>query len=519
MSDNTIKHIVIVGGGTAGWLTAGILASDHRAAHEDGLRITLIESPNIPILGVGEGTWPSLPDTLHRIGINETDFIRECNASFKQGSRFDGWVTGASDDFYFHPFEAPPNSDDVDPLALWRAAPAGTPFAQAVNFQPAVCLEGKAPKQIVTPEFAAVANYAYHLDAPAFADLLRGHCTKQLGVRLLTDDVVEIHTTEKDGISALTTKDNGDLAADLYIDCTGSKALLIGEALGVETKDASDVLFNDRALAIQAPYSKNDEPIASQTTGTALRAGWVWDIALQTRRGIGYVYSSRHTNDDEARSELAEYLKAKAPDSDVTGSDARLIKFRSAYRQTPWVDNVVAVGMSQGFVEPLEASAIVMIELSATMISDILPARCDTMEPARRRFNERFSYRWARIIDFLKLHYVLSQRTEQYWADHRDMATWTDRLTGLLEQWRHEPPSREDFTQALEIFPAASYAYVLYGMGFETAPRQTWRRKDMAEIVTQHANDIRSKQNKLLGGLPTNRELVDHINARGLSAV
>lgn len=519
MSDRALKHVVIVGGGAAGWLTAGVLAVDHCAAHEDGVRVTLIESPNIPILGVGEGTWPSLRDTLRRIGLSETEFVRRCNASFKQGSRFDGWVTGAPDDSYFHPFEPPPDADDIDPLALWRAAPNGTPFAQAVNNQPAICLDGKAPKQIVTPEYAAVANYAYHLDAPAFAELLRDHCTQNLGVHLITDDVKSVKVDEESRIAALSTSENGDVSGDLYVDCTGAKALLIGDTLGVEVTSVSDILFNDCALAVQAPYGNNNEPIASQTIGTASSAGWVWDIALQTRRGIGYVFSSRHSSEETARAELTAYLNCHAPESGVTGDDARLIRFQSAYRGTPWVGNVVAVGMSQGFVEPLEASAIVMIELAATMISDTLPARCDAMAPASRRFNERFSYRWARIVDFLKLHYVLSQRTESYWAAHRDKGTWPTRLAQLLDQWALEPPSREDFSQTLEIFPAASYAYVLYGMGFETAPRKTIRRRDAVELAARHMDDMHSTLTKLLHGLPTNRDLLAHINTRGLSRV
>lgn len=518
MTDDALKHVVIVGGGTAGWLTACILAADHRAAHEDGLRVTLVESPTIPILGVGEGTWPSLRDTLKRIGIGETEFVRKCEASFKQGSRFNGWVTGAPDDFYFHPFEAPPSADDLDPLALWRAAPVGTPFGAAVGYQPALCAAGRAPKQIVTPEFAAVANYAYHLDAPAFAKLLCDHGRDNLGVRHIVDDVVSVEREETGDVAKLETKERGAITGDLFIDCTGIRALLIGEALGVDATDVSDILFNDRALAVQAPCGDKD-PIASQTTGTALSAGWVWDIGLQTRRGIGYVFSSRHTSEEVAREALTDYLEATAAGSGRTGDDARLIAFQSTYRETSWRRNVVAVGMSQGFVEPLEASAIVMIELSAAMISDILPTRGDAMDAAARRFNERFAYRWARIVDFLKLHYVLNQRPERYWADHRDDASWTDRLRSLMDQWQYGPPSREDFPQALEIFPAASYAYVLYGMGFETAPRGTRRRKDLKDRAMKHAGDLAANQNKLLAGLPSNRELVDHINSRGLTKV
>lgn len=519
MSSETVNHVVIVGGGTAGWLTAGVIAADHRAASEDGLRVTVIESPRIPILGVGEGTWPSLRDTLRRIGVSETEFIRRCDASFKQGSKFIGWAGEGAEDFYFHPFEAPPSEDQTDWRALWRDGPTRNPFAATVGCQSALCLSGKAPKQIVTPEFAGVANYAYHLDAPAFAGMLRDHCTQKLGVRLVVDDVVAVVRGEGGDVASLETSESGAIEGDLFVDCTGTNALLIDGAMGAPLTDVSNVLFNDRALAIQVSCRSASEPIASQTNGTAMSAGWIWDIALRTRRGVGYVYSSAHAGESEARSELTGYLERTAPNCGLSGEDARLIRFRSAYRETAWVKNVVAVGMSQSFVEPLEASAIVMIELSAAMISDILPPQRQAMTAAAARFNRRFSYRWGRIVDFLKLHYVVSRRPERLWADHRDRSTWPERLRVLMDQWRLVPPSREDFTDALEIFPAASYAYVLYGMGFETSPSSRRGRKQTPETLARIRQEIEARKSRLLQGLPSNRELLDHIMTRGLTAV
>ena len=516
MSEDRLRHVVIVGGGTAGWLTAGVLAADHRAHDHDGLKVTLVESDKRPTLGVGEGTWPSLRDTLRRIGIPEGEFLRRTQASFKQGSRFDGWVTGGPDDSYLHPFDAPPGQDDVDPLSLWQAAPHGTAFADAVSAQARLCRHARAPKQPQTPEYAAVANYAYHLDAVGFAQLLREHCTEKLGARHVIADVTAVVADRDGGVAHLATDRAGKIAGDLFVDCTGSKAMLIGEHLGVAPRDVSGVLFNDAALAVQVP---DDGPIASQTNATAAPAGWIWDIALQARRGVGHVFSTRHMGESAARDVLTAYLDRIAPQAGMTGDHARLIRFQPAYRETPFRHNVVAIGMSQGFVEPLEASAIVMIELSASMLSDMLPQHVGGLEPVSRRFNERFSYRWARIVDFLKLHYIPSRRPEACWVDHRDPASWPDRLRDLLEQWRHMPPSRDDFAHALEIFPAASYAFVLYGMGFETPARAQLRRKDLPERLVARLGEIDLKAQRMLAGLPDNRQLLDHITQRGLAQV
>ena len=171
-----VKHIVIVGGGSAGWLAAGVIAAEHCSASTAGLQVTLLESPEIAPIGVGEGTWPTMRDTLQKIGVSEADFLRECDASFKQGSRFNGWVNGLVDDHYFHPFVLPQGYGETDLVSGWLQQHAGVPFADLVSFQPHLCLHGKAPKQPGTPEYAAVANYGYHLDAGKFGQFLRKRC-------------------------------------------------------------------------------------------------------------------------------------------------------------------------------------------------------------------------------------------------------------------------------------------------------------------------------------------------------
>jgi hypothetical protein len=330
-----VRNVVIVGGGSAGWLTAGIIAAEHCSAKESGLRVTLIESPDIKTIGVGEGTWPSMRDTLRHMGVSETEFVRACDASFKQGSKFVGWVTGGEDEVYYHPFVLPQGYTEANLVARWQSRYPDVPFASLVSFQPHLCENGKAPKQAATPEFAAVANYAYHLDAGKFGEFLKKHCIDKLGVTHILDHVEGVVPAESGDISALETSAHGNLEGDLFIDCTGFAALLIGTHYDVPFVSRKEILFNDSALAVQVPYEKDDSPIASQTTATAQTAGWIWDIGLPTRRGIGHVYSSSHTTDEAAESELRSYVAATSGtlDSDVR---PRKITFNPGHRETFW---------------------------------------------------------------------------------------------------------------------------------------------------------------------------------------
>ena len=313
--NGAIRHIVIVGGGSAGWLTAGLLASTHRHASDDpadALRITLIESPDVPTIGVGEGTWPSMRDTLRRIGVRETDVVRECDAVFKQGSKFARWVHDEDGDAYHHPFSLPQDFLDADLVSGWMAREGRAAYAALASVQPHLCEAGRAPKQFSTPEFAGVANYAYHLDAAKLGAFLRRHCVDTLGVRHVADHMVEVVSREDGDIAAVRTREHGDIAGDLFIDCTGLRALLIGGHFGVGMVDCREVLFNDRALAVQVPYADAAAPIACHTISTAQRHGWTWDIGLSARRGVGYVHSSAHASDAEAEAVLRAQGEAQA---------------------------------------------------------------------------------------------------------------------------------------------------------------------------------------------------------------
>jgi hypothetical protein len=512
-----INHIVILGGGSAGWLTAGVLASEHRLKSNSDMSITLVESPDVKTIGVGEGTWPSMRDTLRSMGVSEAEFITGCDASFKQASKFMGWVNGAEDDFYYHPFSAPQGYGEVNLAPAWAGL---NRFADVASFQPQLCERGRAPKQIVTPEFAAVANYAYHLDAGKFGRFMQKFCVGKLGVRHVQAHVQGVETLDNGDIAGLQTAEQGLIAGDLFIDCTGFSSLLLGQHYGISYKSTRDQLFCDTALALQVPYAEADSAIASHTISTAQKAGWIWDIGLPTRRGVGHVYSSAHTSDEAAELALRKYVRRTSGAAAEKTREPRKIDIRPGYREKFWHRNCVAVGISAGFIEPLEASALALIEMSARMIADELPATRELMDVVAGRFNTRFRYRWSRIVDFLKLHYVLSQRDDsEFWIDNRRPETISARLHELLELWRYRSPSRRDFHEIEEIFPAASYQYVLYGMGFRPDPGNHERRLDNREAAVGCFQATGQLANKYLGGLPSNRELIEHVAVRGMKRI
>lgn len=505
-----ILHLVVVGGGTAGWLAASLLAARHGAGQERALRVTLIESPNVPIIGVGEGTWPTMRGTLAAIGLSERDFLRNTGASFKQGSKFLGWVDGGPDDRYHHPF-SPPVKAPGDALASWKAA-NGTPampFADWVGVQPSLADLGLAPKTAEQGDYEGILNYAYHLDAGAFAELLRRHATGRLGVVHRLEDVQDVIPDEEGMIAALGLASGEILHGDFFVDCTGFSARLLGQALGVPFRDVSDILFADRAIALQLPHDPPDAPIASVTLASAQRAGWIWDIGLKQRRGLGHVYASAFCSDDEAESALRSYAGPRS-----AAFPTRLLKFRCGYRETLWRKNCVAIGLSAGFFEPLEASAIMSAELMLDSLARLLPLRRDNLEAAAGLYNRRFSEFWPAIIDFLKLHYVLSRRQEPFWQANRAPGSIPDSLKNRLMLWRDHAPVAEHLGAANPIFSWLSYRHVLYGMGWN-APTVT---ESGQARPAERAAALAGFKDRLRAALPTNRALLSDDSSRQVRA-
>lgn len=511
--ERPIGKIVIVGGGTAGWLSAAYLAARLPQVTPKPPSITLVEAPGIPTIGVGEGTWPTIRATLAAIGIGEEEFLFACDASFKQGSRFDGWVSGDPADRYLHPFTPPPAESPRALVATWAGQDDGGSFADAMTAQARVCASELAPRQPAMPDYGGALNYAYHLDAGKLAALLSRHAVGRLGVRHVEDEVIGARRDDAGGVAAIVTKENGEVGADLVIDCSGHSAILIAGELGSEWCDLGASLFNDRAIALQLPVAPGS-PIASQTIGTAHRAGWLWDIGLPTRRGIGCVYGSTFMSDDEAMAELAAYVARSDVGADIGALSPRLLKFPTGHRRQFWKGNCVAIGLSAGFIEPLEASAIVLIELSLQALANNFPASREAMPIHAERFNRLFNLRWSRIADFLKLHYALGRREQPYWRAQRDPATISDELRGLLRLWQDQPPSAYDFPFAEEMFPAASFQYVYYGMTGRPPVACRAKSDEVRPLLAQ----VREKGRALAAALPSNRTYLDRLRTASASA-
>lgn len=518
----SINKVVILGGGTAGWITAGILAAEHiELDNPNTLQITLIESTEIAPIGVGEGTWPSMRETLKTIGISESEFLTECDASFKQGSKFINWFEAAdSNNSYYHPFTLPDDYFQVNLANHWLLHGQQIPFAKAVTFQSHLCDNNLAPKQITTPEYSFVGNYGYHLDAGKFGPFLRKHCTNQLGVQHI-DDIIEAVNVNDDGdIKSVTTKNNGDISGDLFIDCTGLHGLLLDKTYNVPFKSCKDVLCNDSAIAAQVPYATPDDNIQSATLSTAMSNGWIWDIGLQSRRGTGYVFSSAHSTNDKAEATLKNYIAQTTDQQTAESVTYRHLSINPGHREVLWHKNAVAIGMAAGFIEPLEASAIAMIELSAKFISSQLPKDRQSMDIIASRFNAKFLERWEQIVDFLKLHYVLSNRQDsQYWQDCTSVENIPERLKTKLALWQTQTPYTYDSVVTEELFPSASYQYIYYGMNGQTQTRLTNKIRAEQHKVQQLIQNNNKKVSQLLGVLPNNRELLNKIKQFGLQKI
>ncbi|WP_342029344.1 tryptophan halogenase family protein [Sphingomonas sp. CFBP 13720] len=508
--------MLIVGGGTAGWLTAGYLAKRLSTDLPGGAEITLVESREIGVLGVGEGTFPTIRRTLATIGIDEAELVRRCGATFKQGAKFVNWRHTPGDgatDHYSHPFQGADTKTGLELLPYWLIGVGGSEnWDEVATPQKKASDAHRAPKLASHADYVGPLNYAFHFDAIALAGLLREHGVAN-GVRHLTDTVTEVTLAADGAIAGVRTQANGVLDADLYIDCTGFRAELIGKAMGIPFRSCRDVLFCNRAMAAQLPYAASGDPIASYTISTAQKAGWTWDIGLDRRRGIGHVYSSDHTDDEAAERALRTYLGPAG-----VGAEVRHFRFEAGYREINWHKNCVAVGLSSGFFEPLEATGIVFSEVAAGLIANLFPWGGD-YETSARQFNLNLRRRYERARDFIKLHYCISERRDTaFWQDNVATSSIPDSLLEMLDRWRHRWPSELDIDSQIDIFTEPSWQYVLYGMGWRTdltAKAGTFRYHDDARRAFA---EVRQQAQFAIRNLPSNRDLVEYAQTRRFGA-
>ena len=452
--DRRVRSVVILGGGTAGWMTATALAQ----SLGPGVAITLLESEEIGTVGVGEATIPTIHWFNQLIGLDEAEFLRATKASFKLGIEFVDWARPGHR--YFHPFgdygvQLPgvgfhhrwlkARASGVD-LPLSDFSLAGTLAAQNRFAKPA----GDARSILST------LGYAYHFDASLYARHLRG-IAEAAGVTRVEGRLRDVERDPASGfVTALTTERGERLAGELFIDCSGFRALLIDGAMGSAYEDWSHWLPCDRAVAV--PCARVAE-ITPFTRSTARAAGWQWRIPLQHRTGNGYVYASRFLSDDEAAATLLANLDGEAL------AEPRQLRFTAGTRRRAWIGNVVAIGLSSGFLEPLESTSIHLIQSGIAKLVSLFPDRdCD---PAlATRYNQLLGADMDVIKDFLILHYhQTSGKDEPFWAERRAMAL-PPSLVEREEQYRR---SGRLMLGTDELFRDASWHAVLNGQGIPAA--------------------------------------------------
>ncbi|MBB5519657.1 tryptophan halogenase family protein [Amphiplicatus metriothermophilus] len=458
MNDAHIRSIVILGGGTAGWMSAALLAKVMGRKR----RITLVESEEIGTIGVGEATVPPLQLFNGLLGVDENEFLRATNGTFKLGIEFVDW--GRLGARYFHPFGRHGDHFDVAPFhQYWlkcRLAGKAAPIDEfSLCAAAARCSRFQRPPTKDPRSIWSTFSYAFHFDASAYAAFLRRYAEAR-GATRVEGKVADVRLRAEDGfVDRLVLADGREIAGDLFIDCSGFRALLIGQALGVGDEDWSHWLPADRAVAVQC---ENAGPLLPYTRSTARRAGWRWRIPLQHRVGAGYVFVSDYLSEDEAAADLLAGLDGPAL------AEPRLLKFRTGRRKAFWAKNVVAVGLAGGFLEPLESTSIHLIQTALTKLASWFPdRRFDPMIVAE--YNRLHHLETERIRDFIILHYKATEREDSpLWRYCRNM------------------PIPDSLAEKMELFRRYGKLKQLEGDFFQDA---SWLAVMLGQFVTPERND------------------------------
>lgn len=488
------RSVVIIGGGTAGWMSALYL----NRALGPTTSITLAESPQIGTIGVGEASFNMLKAFFDYVGLDEPEWMPPSQASFKLGIKFVDWTTAGRS--FFHPFQ---RYDDVQGLGLpewWLHSHRDKPFDRVCFTVPAISNAKLAPKTFDGAVFETRIPYpyAYHFDAGLLAAYLRKVATRR-GVTHVQGMVKDVDVDPGGMITRVRLDADRSLEADLFIDCTGFRGVLTRQALGEEWLPFSGSLFCDRALAVRIPHDDAADGIRPYTTSTALSSGWVWDIPLKECVGTGYVYSGSFLDDDAAREELRRHLGRRGADA-----EPNLVRFRCGRLRNSWVGNCVALGLASSFVEPLESTAIFTIQHGLLELINHLPSGRGG-DGVRASYNRAVNACVDGIRDFLIIHYYCNDRRDTpFWEATKRDTVVPDELGERLELWRHRLPNPTTVNQSFHGFYPFSYTVMMLGMSGGLAhshplleyvdPRQAEgrfaalreRERELCELLPRH---------------------------------
>ena len=501
MNQKKLDTIVIVGGGTAGWMAAASLAK----ILQNKYTIRLVESDAISTVGVGESTIPMINRFNDVLGINEDVFMRETRATFKLGIEFVDW--GHIGERYMHGFgNIGQDLLTVDFYQYWlkmhQAGKAPDLENYSINRMAAKAHKFMRPPTDMPNSPLAEITYAFHLDAGLYARYLRTY-SEALGVQRTEGKVVDVQLRAEDGHVAAVVMDSGErIAGDLFLDCSGFRALLIEGALHTGFEDWSDYLPCDRAWAVPCELAGDLPPY---TRATARSAGWQWRIGLQHRTGNGHVYSSKHMSDDEAAAILMNSLDGPAL------AEPRMLKFKAGKRKQAWNRNVVAVGLSSGFLEPLESTSIHLIQSTVARLVRFFPD-AGFIQADIDEFNRQADFEVERIRDFLILHYHATRRTDSPFWDHCRTMAIPDTLRHKMALWqgRGRLVRIDD-----ELFTEVGWLQVLHGQGI--AARGYHPLVDLLgeADVAAHLARISGVVGKCVDVMPTHQAFIAAVVAAG----
>jgi tryptophan halogenase len=495
-----IREVLIVGGGTAGWMAAAALSHALRKS----VRITLVESDEIGIVGVGEATIPPICTFNEVLGIDEDDFVRKTQGTFKLGIEFVDWTRPGHR--YIHPFGrfgADMEAIKFHQFWLKLREDGETSDIADYNLCAVAAKLGRFAKPAKDPRSVlSTLAYAYHFDASLYAGYLRGYA-EQRGVTRHEGKVLQVHQRATDGfIEGVTLESGARLDADLFIDCTGFRGLLIEQTLKAGYEDYSHWLPCDRALA--APCESREDP-TPYTRSTARPAGWQWRIPLQHRIGNGYVYSSRHVSDDEAHATLMANLEGRPL------AEPRPLRFTAGRRRSVWLKNVVALGLASGFMEPLESTSIHLIQAGITKLLAMFPDR--GFDPAlSEAYNRLTKMQVEQIRDFIVLHYKAGERDDTaFWRECRDMEV-PETLARRMELFR---AGGRFFRHEDELFADTNWVAVMLGQGVEPRGHDPLVDAQLADGVRETLRRMREAILAAAQAMPTHRDFIaQHCAAR-----